>query len=100
LLVHLFFGASLFFENKGKRKGGKTLNGLFGSIEYFEKEMLSFAKRRSYSEMAREHVMEIHSKIEDELVNDFICDDKIKKQCLENLNIASQKFLDKQLILL
>jgi hypothetical protein len=27
LLVHLFFGASLFFENKGKGKGGKILNG-------------------------------------------------------------------------
>ena len=76
------------------------MKGLFGTIEYFEEEMLSFAKRRSFTQMAREHVMEIHSKIEDELVNDFICDDKIKKECLENLNLASQRFHDKYLILL
>ncbi|HEY2422252.1 MAG TPA: hypothetical protein VGI04_12580 [Neobacillus sp.] len=68
---------------------------LFGTIEYFEKEMLSLAKRRSFTRMAPEHVMEIHAKIEDEIVNDFICDDKIKKECLENLTLASQRFIGK-----
>ena len=67
----------------------------FGSIEYFEKEMMNFAKRRSYIYLAREQVMEIYSELKDELMNDFICDERIKKECLHNLNLASQRFLHK-----
>jgi hypothetical protein len=67
----------------------------FGSIEYFEREMMSFAKRRSNNCLAREQAMEIYSELKNELVNDFICDDQIKKECLNNLNIANQRFLHK-----
>lgn len=74
--------------------GGK-LKVFFGSIEYFEKEIMSFAKRRSYIHLAREEVMEIYSELKDELMNDFICEDHIKKECINNLNLASQRFLHK-----
>jgi hypothetical protein len=67
----------------------------FGSIEYFEREMMSFAKRRSNNRLAREQAMEIYSELKDELMNDFICDEHIKKECLHNLNLASQRFLNK-----
>ena len=67
----------------------------FGSIEYFEREMMSFAKRRSNNRLASEQAMEIYSELKDELMNDFICDERIKKECLHNLNLASQRFLHK-----
>lgn len=68
---------------------------LFGSIEYFEKELMSFAKRRSLMSLAHDQVMEIYSDLKDELINDFICDENIKKECLNNLNLASKKILYK-----
>ena len=78
--------------------GGK-LKVFFGSIEYFEKEIMSFAKKRSYINLAREEVMEIYSELKDELkdelMNEFICEDHIKKECINNLNLASQRFLHK-----
>lgn len=66
---------------------------LFGSIEYFEKEIMRFAKRRSYVHLAHEQLMEIYYEMEDELLNDFICDEQIKKECLHNLSLARQRFL-------
>jgi hypothetical protein len=73
----------------------KILKVLFGSIEYFEKEFISFAKRRRYINFEHEQVLEIYSEMKDELINDFICDDNIKKECLKNLSLASQRFLYK-----
>ncbi|MDR6121872.1 endoglucanase Acf2 [Bacillus sp. SLBN-46] len=81
-------------KTKHKGMGGK-LKVLFGSIEYFEKEIMSFAKKKSSINLAREQVMEIYSEMKDELMNDFICDEHIKKECLHNLNLASQRFLHK-----
>jgi hypothetical protein len=66
---------------------------LFGSIEYFEKEILSYASQKSLMNIAYEQVMEIYSDLKNELINDFICEEKIKKECLNNLNLASKKFL-------
>ena len=83
-------------KNKHKGMGGK-LKVLFGSIEYFEKEMMSFAKKESSIHLAREQVLKIYSEMKDELMNDFICDERIKKECLHNLNLASQRFLHKYL---
>lgn len=68
---------------------------VFGSIEYFEREMMSFAKRKSLITMSASQVMEIHSEIKDELMNDFICDVEIKKECVHNLNLASDRLLNK-----
>ncbi|MCH6266984.1 hypothetical protein [Neobacillus citreus] len=65
----------------------------FGSIEYFEQEFMIFAKKRRYIKISREQVMEIYSEIKDDLIFDFVCDDNIKKECLKNLNQASQRFL-------
>lgn len=76
--------------------GVKILNVLFGSIEYFEREMKrSFAKRKNFMDLSPNQVMEIQFKIKDELINDFICDVDIKKECLNNLNLASERFLNK-----
>ncbi len=68
---------------------------VFGSIEYFEREMMSFAKRKSLITLSSNQVMEIHAEIKDELMNDFICDVEIKKECVNNLNLASERLLNK-----
>ncbi|WP_413307739.1 hypothetical protein AA0X95_08290 [Bacillus sp. 1P10SD] len=81
-------------ENKHKGMGGK-LKMFFGSIEYFEKEITRFAKKERSVHLSREQVMEIYSEMKDELMNDFICDERIKKECIHNLNLASQRFLHK-----
>jgi hypothetical protein len=73
--------------------GGKILKVLFGSIEYFEKEMLRIAKRRNFMNLAHDQVMEIYSEIKDEFINDFICDEDIRKECLNNLSLAIERFL-------
>ncbi len=68
---------------------------VFGSIEYFEREMMSFAKRKSLKTLSPNQVIEIHSEIKDELMNDFICDVDIKKECVNNLSLASERVLYK-----
>jgi len=73
---------------------------LFGSIEYFEREIMSFAKRKSLITLSPNQVMEIHSGIKYELMNDFICDVDLKKECINNLNLASEKLIYKYKTLL
>lgn len=67
----------------------------FGSIEYFEQEIQSLAKRKSFMDMSPNQIMEIHSEIKDELINDFICDADVKRECINNLNLAAERFLYK-----
>jgi hypothetical protein len=65
---------------------------LFGSVEYFEQEILS------YLEKSGEHVREaaiskIYSNLENELLHDFVCDEKIRQECLQNLSNACEKLV-------
>lgn len=66
---------------------------LFGSIEYFERDIMSFAKRKSLITLSPNQVMKIHSEIKYELMNDFICDVDLIKECVNNLNLASEKLI-------
>ncbi|NRD76917.1 hypothetical protein HPT25_05340 [Bacillus sp. BRMEA1] len=68
---------------------------LFGSVEYFEREMISLAKRKKVENLASNQVKDIHSEIKYDLIHDFICDVNIKKECLMNLNLASERLLNK-----
>ncbi|PWW29390.1 hypothetical protein DFO73_10421 [Cytobacillus oceanisediminis] len=58
----------------------------YGSVEYFEREII-----HSLSRQEANSLREIADKLERELLFDFICDEKIKKECLNNLECACTK---------
>lgn len=64
---------------------------LFGSVEFFEREMLDYAKKKQFVE---DSIMTKYLSLKHELLYDFICDEKLRIQCLQNLSIAYQKLLD------
>ena len=89
------FGGFFYLIKFKSKTGGEILKVFFGSIEYFEEEMLSFAKRKSFMELSTNQIMEIQSEIKDELINDFVCDVDIKRECINNLNLAAERLLCK-----
>lgn len=64
---------------------------LFGSVEFFEREMLDYAKKKQF---AKDSIMVKYLSLKHELLYDFICDEKVRIQCLQNLSLAYQKLLD------
>lgn len=71
------------------------MNVLFGTIEYFEREILFSAKKKSVVNITSENVLQIHSELEAQLQNEFVCAENIRRECIHNLMMASQKFLNK-----
>ena len=64
---------------------------LFGSVEYFEKEILSIAAQDQLNKLTHDHISMIDSKLRSELLNDFVCEERIRRECLENLTQASTR---------
>jgi hypothetical protein len=64
---------------------------LFGSVEFFERELLEYAKKNSFTENS---IMVKYDSLKHELLFDFICDEKVRIECLENLSLAYKKLLD------
>ncbi len=67
---------------------------LFGTIEYFEREIefhLAEVEKRS---RVQEEINQIQMKLEEELLNDFICDEKLRIECLQNLSNACSKLTE------
>jgi hypothetical protein len=62
---------------------------LFGSVEYFKKEIEEYLTDNQVEEVTEEQLSKITSKLETELLYDFVCDEKIRRQCLNNLTFAS-----------
>ncbi len=62
---------------------------LFGTVEYFEKEIKEYLTDHQVEEVTEDHLSIITSKLETELLYDFVCDEKIRRQCLNNLIFAS-----------
>ncbi|MBT2687444.1 hypothetical protein J7I93_04525 [Bacillus sp. ISL-47] len=55
----------------------------YGSVEFFEREIIHSLSRQETNSLE-----EIAEKLEKELLYDFICDEKIKRECLNNLVCA------------
>ncbi|WP_312470305.1 hypothetical protein [Neobacillus sp.] len=64
---------------------------LFGSVEYFEKEILRVAAQNPLNRLTHDHISMICSRLKSELLNDFVCEERIRVECLENLTQASYK---------
>ena len=61
---------------------------LFGSVEYFEKEILNAAEQSHLNMLTHDHISMIYSRLKSELLNDFVCDERIRVECLKNLTQA------------
>lgn len=60
---------------------------LFGSIEFFEREIINSLNEDSISI--------ITSKLEYELLHDFICHERIRLECLNNLKRANKRIIER-----
>ncbi|WP_409302917.1 hypothetical protein [Peribacillus sp. SCS-155] len=63
---------------------------LFGSVEYFEREILSYLEKNG-EEIKEASISEAYSTLEHELMYDFVCDEFLRKACLQNLSYACEK---------
>ena len=65
------------------------MTALFGSVEYFEKEIQNDAAQNHLNKLTHDDISMIYSRLKSELLNDFVCDERIRVECLENLTQAS-----------
>jgi len=68
---------------------------MFGTVEYFESKIRQQAIHNDLGKLEDDYISDIISKMEDELKYDFVCDERIRLQCLENLSLAYYKVLGK-----
>jgi hypothetical protein len=61
---------------------------LFGSVEYYERELLHTVEQNQVNTRADEQISKTYAKLKRELLHDFVCEEKIRTECLENLTKA------------
>jgi hypothetical protein len=63
---------------------------LFGTVEYFEREILNYLEDKESQYDDSDLLESIITQLEDEILHDFVCDEKIRRECLNNLEIARE----------
>jgi hypothetical protein len=63
----------------------------YGSVEYFEREIIQYLSEHPDNCADQEELSAIASRLEGELMHDFICDERLRTECLENLECACKK---------
>lgn len=61
---------------------------LFGTVEYFEREIVNYLNDSRLKGIRDVSLSDITSKLEYEILYDFICDERIRIECLSNLKYA------------
>jgi hypothetical protein len=61
---------------------------LFGSVEYYERELLHEADQNHVNRHADDAISMTYFRLKNELLNDFVCEERIRVECLENLTQA------------
>ncbi|WNS77659.1 hypothetical protein RRV45_19620 [Bacillus sp. DTU_2020_1000418_1_SI_GHA_SEK_038] len=61
---------------------------LFGTVEYFEREIYNYLNENQLKEISEDSLSVVTSKLKKELLYDFVCDERIRLECLENLKYA------------
>jgi hypothetical protein len=64
------------------------LTVLFGSVEYFEREIYNYLKEKQIKKITEDLLYVITTKLKKEILYDFVCDERIRLECLENLKYA------------
>lgn len=73
---------------------------LFGTVEYFERKFLSYAEANHIDRLSQEQISAIHFKLKDELLNDFVCTERIRTECLDNLAQARGKLTNSEMLVM
>lgn len=69
---------------------------LFGTVEYFEREILNEILDNHTNELSEEeNISNAYSKLNDELLVNFICSEKLRLECRQNLKKAYEKIMGK-----
>ncbi|WP_156291943.1 hypothetical protein [Oceanobacillus salinisoli] len=62
---------------------------LFGTVEYFREEILKGIGMYNKEQLSVESdLLEIYSLLKNDILNDFVCDEGFRLNCLQNLEIA------------
>ncbi|WP_246197223.1 hypothetical protein [Cytobacillus depressus] len=61
---------------------------LFGTVEYFKREIYNYLNENQIKEISEDSLNAITSKLKKEILYDFVCDERIRLECLENLKYA------------
>lgn len=65
---------------------------LFGTVEYFIREIDRYIGNKS----VEGKIEEIYKLLYDELKEDFLCDEKLRSECMMNLTEAYSSFIKNQ----
>ena len=71
---------------------------LFGTVEFFEKEIFNYLNENLLNGISENPLSVITSELKYEISHDFICDERIRLECLNNLKYAIDKITQSQLI--
>ena len=69
---------------------------LFGTVEYFEKEMINILSKKGLTKISQEEILEVYSILEEEFRNEFVCAENVRLECLQNLIKANKSFIEKR----
>ncbi|MGF2617920.1 hypothetical protein FZC84_12825 [Rossellomorea vietnamensis] len=65
---------------------------LFGSVEYFERELNDYLVNQELSHLSIGQKIELtYTTIKEDIAHNFICSDTLREECLDNLNKAYKK---------
>jgi hypothetical protein len=63
----------------------------FGSVEYFEKEITENLSQKKSGRISEEQFSAIAARLKKELSDDFVCEENIRKECMDNLIYAIKR---------
>jgi hypothetical protein len=71
-----------------KKKGDFKMTVLFGTVEYFEREIINYLNDSRLKGRSDVLLSDITSKLEYEILYDFMCHERLRSECLSNLRYA------------
>ncbi|MCQ6278545.1 hypothetical protein [Bacillus sp. EB600] len=70
---------------------------LFGTVEYYEREFTMYTAKNHLKILSKDQILMIYSRLKDELLFDFVCAETIRKECIENLEVACFRLLNTEM---
>ena len=68
---------------------------LFGTVKFFEREIINYLDENQLKDASEAPLYKITAKLENEIKYDFVCHERIRLECLNNLKYAVDMIQDK-----